>query len=439
MDLTTGRPIARILIFSLPLVLGTLFQQLYSFADTMIVGRLLGSMALAEVGTTYSLNFLILGFVQGSCVGFGIPLAQAFGAKDFTDFKRYFFNGTYICLALSVLLTVLTIAFVSPLLHFMQTPEDIFYGAKIYSIIIFLGVTVSVFYNFLSAVLRAAGDSKHPFYFLVFSSFLNIALDFLFVGPMRLGVAGAALATVLSQAASALLNLFWLLKKTSLISFSREFTMISKAHISVTSRIGFPMGFEYCISALGAVIMQGAINLLGSSAIAGQTVGEKIRQMFTLPMESVGMAMATYVGQNKGSGCYDRIRRGIFSGLLIQWSYCLVSWLVIFFGKDFFTSMVLGSPVGAEAEFSIRYLGVISTLFCLHGSLMIMRNTLQGMGHSVSALLSGVGELLGRALGGFLSTGALAFTAIALANPLAWAFALAYCSVMVAWVLKGKK
>ena len=191
------------------------------------------------------------------------------------------------------------------------------------------------------------------------------------------------------------------------------------------------MGFEYSVSALGAVVMQWAINGLGTAAIAGQTAGEKIRQMFTLPMESVGMGMATYAGQNDGAGRYDRVRAGIKAGLTIQLTYCAAAWAVILVGKGFFTGIVLGPGDGPAAALSVQYLGVISCLFCLHGSLMIMRNTLQGMGYSLHAVLSGAGELLGRTLGGWLAAHSLGFLGICLANPLAWGFALLYCTAMV--------
>lgn len=191
------------------------------------------------------------------------------------------------------------------------------------------------------------------------------------------------------------------------------------------------MGFEYSVSGLGAVIMQGAINSFGTAAIAGQTAGEKIRQMFTLPMESVGMGMATYVGQNDGARRYDRIKQGIGAGLVIQWTYCAAAWMVIFFGKGAFTRMVLGTGSSEAAALSVEYLSVISCLFCIHGALMILRNTLQGMGYSFHAVLSGVGELAGRALGGWLAVNWLGFVGISLANPLAWGLALAYCSCMV--------
>lgn len=439
MDLTTGRPISRILFFSLPLVLGTLFQQLYSFADTVMVGRFIGQNALASVGATSSLSFLILGFVQGACVGFGIPLAKAFGAKDRKEFQRFYWNGLWICIVTAVILVFATILLTDPLLMLIQTPDDIFADASSYISIIFFGIPASILYNYSAGVLRAVGDSRHPFYFLLFTSFLNIALDYLFIVPIPMGVAGAALATVLSQLISGLLNLYWLMCKTDLLKQSRNTMTVSATHIKELSIVGFPMGFEYSVSAIGAVIMQSAINALGSIVVAGQTAGEKIRQMFTLPMESVGMGMATYAGQNDGAKRPDRIKAGIKAGLIIQWTYCIFAWVILYFGKQPFTTLVLGADSGTAGELSVQYLGIISGLFFIHGALMIMRNTLQGMGYSTHAVLSGVGELIGRSLGGFLAVRYLGFFGICIANPLAWGLALVYCSVLVCIYLRRRE
>ena len=431
MDLTQGRPIRQILFFSLPLVVGTLFQQLYSFVDTAMVGRLIGEQALAAVGTTYSLNFVTLGFVQGACIGFGIPLAQSVGAQDPKGFKQYFWNGVWLCAALGVFMTAGTLLLAEPLLRLIHTPAEILADATRYIRVIFLGIPATILYNFCAGALRAAGDSRRPTIFLLATSALNILLDYLFIAPLGMGVAGAALATVLSQGVSGVLNLLWMVYKTDLLRDCGGLRGVSRPHAAKLCRIGLPMGFEYSVSGLGAVIMQGAINSFGTAAIAGQTAGEKIRQMFTLPMESVGMGMATYVGQNDGARRYDRIKQGIGAGLVIQWTYCAAAWVVIFFGKGTFTRMVLGTGSSEAAALSVEYLSVISCLFCIHGALMILRNTLQGMGYSFHAVLSGAGELAGRALGGWLAVNWLGFVGISLANPLAWGLALAYCSCMV--------
>ena len=439
-DLTVGKPLFQILRFALPLVLGTLFQQLYSFADTVIVGRCLGTDALGAVGTTYSLNFLILGFVQGACVGFGIPVAETFGAKDKGGLRKYLFNGALLCVVLSVVFTISTTLMAGPLLQLIHTPEELYADAVLYIRIIFLGIPATVLYNYASSVLRAMGDSQHPFYFLLAASVLNIGLDYLLIVPMGMGVDGAAIATVLSQLLSGGLCAFWFFTRTAKqeeLTFRGQSSLLSAGHCKRLAYIGFPMGFEYSVSAIGAVIMQDAINLLGSTAVAAQTAGEKIRQMFTLPMESVGMAMATYVGQNHGAHRTDRIQQGIKDGCTIQLTYCVAAWVVIFFVKPYAVGLVLGDADPAVTAGAIQYLAIMSLLFCFHGLLMIFRNTLQGLGYSVQAIISGVGELIGRSLGGLLAvkTG-LGYVGICLSNPFAWGLAMLYCMFMVRRMLK---
>ena len=439
-DLTVGKPLFQILRFALPLVLGTLFQQLYSFADTVIVGRCLGTDALGAVGTTYSLNFLILGFVQGACVGFGIPVAETFGAKDKGGLRKYLFNGALLCVVLSVVFTIFTTLMAGPLLQLIHTPEELYADAVLYIRIIFLGIPATVLYNYASSVLRAMGDSQHPFYFLLAASVLNIGLDYLLIVPMGMGVDGAAIATVLSQLLSGGLCAFWFFTRTAKqeeLTFRGQSSLLSAGHCKRLAYIGFPMGFEYSVSAIGAVIMQDAINLLGSTAVAAQTAGEKIRQMFTLPMESVGMAIATYVGQNHGAHRTDRIQQGIKDGCTIQLTYCVAAWVVIFFVKPYAVGLVLGDADPAVTAGAIQYLAIMSLLFCFHGLLMIFRNTLQGLGYSVQAIISGVGELIGRSLGGLLAvkTG-LGYVGICLSNPFAWGLAMLYCMFMVRRMLK---
>ena len=442
-DLTVGKPLFQILRFALPLVLGTLFQQLYSFADTVIVGRCLGTDALGAVGTTYSLNFLILGFVQGACVGFGIPVAETFGAKDQGGLRKYLFNGALLCVVLSVVFTLFTTLMAGPLLQLIHTPEELYADAVLYIRIIFLGIPATVLYNYASSVLRAMGDSQHPFYFLLAASVLNIGLDYLLIVPMGMGVDGAAIATVLSQLLSGGLCAFWFFTRTAKqeeLTFRGQSSLLSAGHCKRLAYIGFPMGFEYSVSAIGAVIMQDAINLLGSTAVAAQTAGEKIRQMFTLPMESVGMAMATYVGQNHGAHRTDRIQQGIKDGCAIQLTYCVAAWVVIFFVKPYAVGLVLGDADPAVTAGAIQYLAIMSMLFCFHGLLMIFRNTLQGLGYSVQAIISGVGELIGRSLGGLLAvkTG-LGYVGICLSNPFAWGLAMLYCMFMVRRMLKREE
>ena len=309
----------------------------------------------------------------------------------------------------------------------------------LYIRVIFLGIPATVLYNYSASVLRSLGDSRHPFYFLLGASVLNIVLDWALIVPGGMGVDGAAIATVASQLLSGLLCTWWFFTKVENVHFTRDDLHFSAPHARRLAVIGLPMGFEYSVSAIGVVVMQDAINLMGSVVVAAQTAGEKIRQMFTLPMESVGMAMATYVGQNHGARRNDRIKQGIRDGALVQLVYCAFAWVVIYFCKPFAVGLVLGDADPAVTEGALEYLAVISVLFCFHGLLMIFRNTLQGLGYSTQAVISGVGELLGRSFGGWLALHGLGYLGICLANPIAWAFALAYCVFMVARVLKREE
>lgn len=439
MELTQGHPLKQLFFFALPLVFGTVFQQLYSFVDTVLVGRFLGTDALGAVGVTYSLNFLVMGFVQGLCVGFGIVLAQRFGAKDREGLRRFFWNGVYLCAGISLLLAVVTILLTKPLLRLILTPDELLPLAAAYVQILFLGLPATVLYNYSASALRAVGDSQRPFYFLLLSSVVNIVLDYLFLVPLHGGVAGAAWATVLSQLLSGVLNSLWYFFRAGVLGRGGPRYRPSLECMGRLCAVGLPMGLEYSVSAIGAVVMQGGINTLGKTAVAAQTAGEKIRQMFTLPMESVGMAMATYTGQNYGAGRIDRIRAGIRWGLLLQYIYCAAAWLVIFLLKAPLTALVLGESVSPVAQGAIQYLTLISPLFFLHGSLMILRNTLQGLGKSLLAIISGIGELVGRSLGGLASAQLASFALICLTNPLAWGLGAVYCLGMTCWILNKSK
>ena len=439
-DLTTGHPLKQLLLFSIPLVLGSLVQQLYSFADTVVVGRFVSADALGAVGATYALNFLVLGLVQGAGIGFGIPVAQRFGARDEEGFLSYLWNGVWVSALLSAALTVVMVIVARPLLVAMGTPADLLDMAASYIIVVFAGIPATMFYNYSASVLRAVGDSRHPFIFLMVSCAVNVMFDLFFILVCGLGVVGSALGNLIGTSLSVALNCWWAFSRVPWVRVERSRMVWSGKHVRKLCAIGLPMGFEYSVSALGALAMQGAINTFGTVTVTAQTTGEKIRQLFTLPMESVGMAVASYAGQNYGARRFDRIRQGIKSGMLIQLVYCAMSWVAIFLFKDALVEFVLGGDVDPQitAE-AIEYLAVISCFFVFHGSLMIFRNTLQGMGRSFQAVISGVGEFAGRAVGSIAAVAGLGYMGICLANPFAWACALAYCVFMVSRVLANKK
>ena len=333
-DLTGGNPLKVILFFTLPLVLGNLFQQFYALADTIIVGRFCGVGALASVGSTGSINYLILGFVIGICNGFAIPIAQLFGARDYSDLRRHVANAAWLCIAFSVVLTITTVTLTRPLLVLMQTPEDILDGAVIYIGWIFASIPFIFLYNMVASIMRALGDSKTPLYFLILTSALNIGLDLLFIVPFKMGILGAALATDISQAISGVVSFGFLCRKFEVLHMQKGELAFSKRACTRLMGIGVPMGLQCSITAIGSVIMQWAVNVLGSTAVAAVTAASKTMNLLTVPLESIGTAMATYSGQNLGAARMDRVRKGVTSALLIATVYSIASALILHFADS---------------------------------------------------------------------------------------------------------
>ena len=442
LDMTQGNPLPLLVRFAVPLILGSLFQQLYSFVDTAIVGRCISAEALTAVGVTGSLNFLVLGFTMGSAMGFCIPISQAVGSGNKDEVSRNFWNGLYLSVAIGLLISVGVSFFTRPLLAMMKTPTELLGMATEYLTIILAGQITTVLYNYLSGVLRAFGDSKRPFWFLVISSFINVVLDFVLILVIPMGVAGAAVATVISQAISVILCVWWLAKKVDVIqtaNASGESLMkISRAHMKQICVIGLPLGLEYSVCSIGNVVLQSSINTLGTVVAAAQVCGEKIRAIATLPMESMGMAVATYAGQNFGAKRMDRIKSGIKAGLIIQAVYCVAAWAILFILKKPAVYLLLGEVSSAEALASVKYLSIITTLFIFHGSLMVFRNTVQGMGFGASALASSVMEIIGRSAAGLLAVHFNSFLLICVSAPMAWALACICCVGLCAYYIPKK-
>ena len=431
LDMTRGNPLPLLVRFAIPLIFGSLFQQLYSFVDTAIVGRCISAEALTAVGITGSLNFLVLGFTMGSAMGFCIPISQAVGAGDPDEVSRNFWNGLYLSVGIGLVISIGVSIFTRPLLIAMKTPAELLDMAVSYLTIIFLGQITTVLYNYLAGVLRAFGDSKHPFWFLVISSCINVVLDLVLILVIPMGVAGAALATVISQGISVALCIWWLARKMDTVKVRNEsgeaLTSISLAHMKRICLIGMPLGLEYSVCSIGNVVLQSSINSMGAVVAGAHVCGEKIRAIATLPMESLGTAIATYAGQNYGAKRIDRIKSGIKSGLIIVAVYSAVAWALLLVLKAPLVSLLLGDLTTAEARASIEYLSVISTLFVIHGSLMIFRNTVQGMGYAASTLASSVMEIIGRSAAGLLAVHFGSFFLICVSAPMAWALACVCC------------
>ena len=439
LDMTRGNPMPLLIRFAIPLILGSLFQQLYSFVDTAIVGRCIGSDALTAVGVTGSLNFLVLGFTMGSAMGFCIPISQAVGAGDKEEVSRNFWNGLYLSVGIGLVISIGVSLFTRPLLAMMNTPAELLDMATEYLTIILVGQITTVLYNYFAGVLRAFGDSKRPFWFLVISSCINVVLDLVLILVIPMGVAGAAIATVISQAISVILCIWWLAKKMDVLhrvsDSGEKLTAVSGARMKKICIIGLPLGLEYSVCSIGNVVLQSSINSLGTVVAAAHVCGEKIRAIATMPMESVGMGMATYAGQNFGAKRMDRIKSGIRAGLTIQAVYCAAAWAVLFVLKKPAVYLLLGEVASAEALASVEYLSIITTLFICHGSLMIFRNTVQGMGFGMSALASAAMEIIGRSAAGLLAVHFSSFFLICVSAPMAWALACICCIGLCAYYI----
>ena len=425
-DMTIGSPMRLILEFALPLLLGMLFQQVYSLMDTIIVGKALGVNALAAVGATGSITFLIIGFCLGVCSGFGLPIAQRFGAKDYKSLKKYVGNSYVLSIIISIIMTVLTVLLCRNILEWMQTPDDIMELTYSYLIVIFAGIPATILYNLLSSFLRSIGDSVTPVVFLIFSAVLNIGLDLLFILTFHMGVFGAGLATIIAQAVSGILCLIFILKKVELLHTSLGDWRLDSNCVSNLIRMGLPMGFQYSITAIGSVILQAAVNTLGSLAVASMTAASKISMFVVCPFDALGSTMATYGGQNVGAGKLDRLGKGIWNATVLGAIYSIIIFLVLyFFGNNLSLLFVDKTEVVVLAQ-SRQFL-LINAIFYIPLALVnIFRFMIQGMGFSGFAVLAGVAEMIARALIGLVFIPIFGFVAACFASPLAWIFADAF-------------
>ena len=397
-DMTSGSPAKLIFGFAIPMFLGLLFQQFYSMVDTLIVGKFLGVNPLAGVGSTTSLNFMVLGFCMGVCNGFAIPVAQMFGAREEGRLRRYVTNGAWLCIVFSVVMTLVVVAVCRPVLVLMQTPEEIFEYAYVYIVIVFWGIPCTFLYNILAAIIRSLGDSKTPVVFLAVSSGINIVLDLVFVLAFDMGVEGPAIATVLAQGISGIICLWYMYRKFPVLHASREEWRPELSYMGKLCYIGVPMGLQYSVTAIGTLVLQAAVNGLGAAVVAGVTAGQKINAFIQCPLEALGQTMAPYAGQNMGAEKYDRIGKGLKSAVgmgFVVSVLCFV--LAIFFGKQLTTLFVDASET-TIISYSYQFLLYCTGGYCLLTLVNTVRFTIQGMGFSVFAILSGIMEMIARIL-----------------------------------------
>ena len=434
--MTSGSPAKLIFGFAIPMFLGLLFQQFYSMVDTLIVGKFLGDNTLAGVGSTTSLNFMVLGFCMGVCNGFAIPVAQMFGAKEEHRLRRYVTNGAWLCIVFSIVMTLVVVAVCRPVLVLMQTPEEIFEYAYVYIVIVFWGIPCTFLYNILAAIIRSLGDSKTPVIFLAISSGINIVLDLVFVLVFDMGVEGPAIATVLAQGISGIICLWYMYRKFPVLHASREEWRPEFSYMGKLCYIGIPMGLQYSVTAIGTLVLQAAVNGLGAAVVAGVTAGQKINAFIQCPLEALGQTMAPYAGQNMGAEKYDRIGKGLKSAVGMGFAVSVLCFvLAIFFGKQL-TMLFVDASETTIISYSYQFLLYCTGGYCLLTLVNTVRFTIQGMGFSVFAILSGIMEMIARILAATVVVQMIGFAGTCLAHPMAWLFADVFLIPAFFWCRK---
>lgn len=424
-DLTKGEPLKLIIIFSIPLLIGNIFQQLYNIADLVIVGRLLGVEAFASVGAVAPLFFLIMFIIVGLTNGFAVVTGQKFGAKDTAAVKKSVVISTVLSLFVTLFFTLICSIIMHPVLRLLNVPENIYKDAYWYIEIIVLGLITATFYNLLASIIRALGDSKTPLYFLIIASVANIILALCFIELFNMGVTGSAVAVVLSQGVSVLLCLFYVKKKFPilhlkkqdwLIKFDKEFYNSALEHL----KIGIPMAAQFSIIGIGVIVIQSVCNTFGSDVIAAITAALRIEQIATLPMVSFGVALASFVAQNFGAKKFRRIRTGVIHTSILSIVLSILMAIVMrFWGADIIKEFI-GSATPKIIDIAHQYLMISTFFYIFLSQIFIYRNALQGMGEAIFPLMASIAELLMRAFAAIYLAIKFGYIGIFYSGPIAW-------------------
>lgn len=424
-DMTVGNPIKLIIAFMIPMCLGNIFQQFYNIADSIVAGQFIGVDALAAIGSTGSLIFFVTGWLNGLSSGFAIIVSQLFGAKRYDRMRHYVCMSIYLMVAFSVVMTVGFMIANEPILRMMNCPEEIMGDVKGYMAVIYAGLIVTSAYNALSAFLRALGDSKSPLYFLIISGVINIVLDIVFIKWFGMGVVGCGYATVIAQGIAALCCLVYIIKKFPILHLQKEDFKMSMYSFKRLLALGIPMGLQFSITAIGTIIVQGAVNVYGSAYMAGFSAAGKIQGILVMVFVAFGATLATYVGQNRGAGKMERVKTGVryTQMMVLAWSV-VVMFVMFFLGKYFIYLFVDPSEV-ETVQAAVVYFHTVFWAYPFLGSIFIYRNTLQGMGYGLVPMLGGVFELVARAGIVFaVASRSTSFAAICLSEPAAWIAAM---------------
>lgn len=422
-DMTVGSPTRDITHFAVPLICGYILQQMYLIIDAAIVGRFVGVNALAGVGASTSIMFLIMGFCNGACAGFAIPVAQEFGAKDFSKMRCYVSNAIRIAAVIAVVITVITCIFCDRILHLVNTQQEVFHDAYVFLMLNFLTIPFTVAYNVLSGFIRALGDSKQPFYFLIVSSVLNIVLDFILILGMGMGVEGAGIATMLSQAFASVLCWLYIRKNMTVLIPQGEERAYDDRKVGRLLNNGIPMGLQFSITAIGSIMLQSANNALGTVYMASFTASMRIKYLFTCVFENIGVAMATYCGQNIGARKLDRINSGIRAAIKISLVYFAFTFALIYPFADWMMMLFVDGSKTEIISNAALYMRLSCFFFPLLGLLTVLRYSLQGLGYSNLSMMSGVMEMIARCGVSLWLVPAFGFLGVCYGDPTAWAAA----------------
>lgn len=434
--MTAGSPGKIILDFTIPIFIGNMFQQFYSMADTVIVGKFVGNAALAAVGACGTLMFLILGFLQGLTAGFTVITAQHYGAGNMRAMRQSVASASILSAAVSVLLTVISMASMKQILRLMNTPSDMYGQAYGYIMVICGGIVAQVLYNLLASILRAIGDSKRPLYFLILAAGLNILLDLLFIVGFHMGAEGAAYATVISQGISGILCLGYIGRRVPELHMKKEDWKMNWDLAKWQMAVGFPMAFQYSITAIGTIVLQASLNTLGSVAAAGFAAACKIEQVVSQAYVALGTTMATYCAQNMGAGKIERIRKGFRSGTWIGIVYAVVTGILVIAAGKYLTVLFVSENVSVITNYVDTYLRCVGVSFIPLVFVNVYRNGIQGMGFGLLPMMAGVAELIGRSAAAVVASYLGSYVGMCFAGPAAWVLAGGLLLVMYFHIMK---
>lgn len=438
-NMTKGSPFMLLVQFSIPLFIGNLFQQIYSMVDTVVVGRFVGVDALAALGAVSGFSFMAVGFAQGLGCGFAVLVSQCYGAKDEDRMRKAYAMSIISSVVVGVIMSLLFFAFSMPMLEAVNTPSNIITMSNDYISVIYLGLIASVFYNLFSSILRAVGDSRSPLLFLLISSVLNVVLDLFFVLVIPLGCLGVAIATVMSQAISAVISYIYIAKKLPMFRFRKGDFNLDFNIIRILLKIGLPGAVQFSVCALGVIIVQIAINDFGSDIVAAYSIGVKIETLLSQMFTALGMAISTYAGQNLGAGEYDRIKKGFLDCFILIVIWSVISYLLSFFIAEPLARLFIDSSTNEQSviDNAIVYFDIVIRFFIPLGMIFLFRTGCQGLGSGAIPMISSATELIARIIAAFTLPIWFGYAGVCYASPVAWVCAAVILPVCYFMQMKG--